>query len=78
MNMGRILRQLRYFFSVLQIQSKLDKELRREIEDFRKRTPRGIHIIKNHSIWIKIRREIKEQKLWRKTECEERENKKFI
>ena len=28
---------------------------------FRKRTQRRIHRIKNHSIWIKIREEIKER-----------------
>ena len=32
-----------------------------------KRTPRKIHIIKNHLIWIKILGEIKEQKLGRKS-----------
>ena len=33
---------------------------------FGKQTPRRIHGIKNHSIWIKIRGEIKEKKLERK------------
>ena len=30
-----------------------------DFSNFRKRTPRRIHIIKNHSIWIKIRGEKK-------------------
>ena len=49
---------------------KSDKELRWEIKNsgiFRKKNPRQIHGIKNHSIWIKIRGEIKEQKLDRKS-----------
>ena len=33
----------------------------REIDIFGKKTQREIHGIKNHSIWIKIRGEIKEQ-----------------
>ena len=33
-----------------------------------------IHEIKNHSIWMKIVEEIKEQKLDRISKCEEREN----
>ena len=63
-NKGRIHRELRYFLSILQIRSKLDNELKYKIMDFsnfRKTTPRGIHEIKTHSIWIKIHGEIKEQ-----------------
>ena len=41
---------------------------------FGKRTPRQIHGIKNHSIWIKIHGEIKEWKLGRKSQ-EERKTK---
>ena len=32
---------------------------------FRKRTQRQIHRIKNHSIWMKIRGEIKERIRWK-------------
>ena len=52
-----------------------------EIRDFnnlRKRTQRQNHGIKNHSIWIKICEEIKEQKLGRIFERKERENKNYI
>ena len=45
-----------------------------DFSKFRKKTPRRIHIIKNHSIWISIRREIKEQNLRRKFDHKEREN----
>ena len=65
-NKGRIQRELRYFQIVLQIWSKLDKKLRWEIRDFSnfiKRTSREIYGINNHSIWIKIHGEIKEQNL---------------
>ena len=37
-----------------------------DFSNFRKKTPRQIHEIKNHFIWISIRGEIKEQKLERK------------
>ena len=63
-NKGRIHSELRYFLSIFQIWWKSDKELRYKIMDFsnfRKRTPRRIHEIKTHSIWIKIHGEIKEQ-----------------
>ena len=63
-NKGRIHRELRYFLGILQIRSKLDKELRWAIRYFDgiiKKTPRRIHKIKNHSIWIKIREEIKQR-----------------
>ena len=63
-NKGRIHRELRYFFGILQIGSKLDKELRWEIGYFGvliKRTQRRIHKIQNHSISIKIHEEIKQQ-----------------
>ena len=76
-NKGRIHGELRYFLGVLRIQSKSDKELRWEIRDFRnlrKRTQRKIHRIKNHSIWIKIQGEIKEQKLGRISKRKNREN----
>ena len=38
-----------------------------DFDRFRKRTQRRIHKIKNHSIWIKIRIEIKQQTLDRKS-----------
>ena len=38
-----------------------------DFDRFGKRTKKRIHEIKNHSIWINIRREIKEQKLDRKS-----------
>ena len=63
-NKGRNHRELRYFLGILQIRSKLDRDLRLEIRYFGvliKRTSRQIHKIKNHSIWIKIREEIKER-----------------
>ena len=41
---------------------------------FSKKTSRRIQGIKNHSIWINIRGEMKEQKIERKIICEEREN----
>ena len=46
----------------------------RDFAKFSKITPRWIDGIKNHSIWIKIREEIKEQKLSRISEHKEREN----
>ena len=63
---GRIHEELTYFWGALQIRSKSDKELMWEIRDFDifgKKTQRRIHRIKNHSSWIKIRGEMKEQKL---------------
>ena len=42
---------------------------------FRKRSPRRIHGIKNHLIWIKICEEIKEQKLGRNRSQGERKTK---
>ena len=77
-NKGQLHKELRYFQSVLQIWSKWDKELIWEIRDFsnfKNTTLREIHKIKNHSIWIKILEEIKEQKLSRIFEHEEKENK---
>ena len=53
---------------------KLYKELRQEIKDFSRfenKTPRKIHIIKNHAIWISIFGEIKERNLGKKIDCEE-------
>ena len=41
---------------------------------FGKKTPRRIHSIKNFSIWICIRGEIKERNKGRKIDREEREN----
>ena len=41
---------------------------------FRKKTPRQIHRIKNHLIWISNCREIKEQNKERKFYSEEKEN----
>ena len=76
-NKGQLHKELRYFQSVLQISSKSDKELRWEIRDFshfKNTTLRGIHEIKNHSVWIKIPQEIKEQKLSRVFEHKENEN----
>ena len=62
-NKGRIHRELRYFQDIFWKLIKLDNELRREIREngrFRKITPRSIQGIKNHSIWISNRGEIKE------------------
>ena len=64
-NKDRIHGELRYSWGVLQNSIKLDDELRWEIRNFnifRKITQRRIYKIKNHSIWIKIHEEIKEQK----------------
>ena len=69
-NKGQIHIELRYFQRTLRNSLKSDNELRREIMDFSifgKRTRSQIQGVKNHSIWIKIRREIKEQKLDRKS-----------
>ena len=44
-----------------------------EINIFDNKTPRRIHIIKNHSIWISICIVIKEQTQEKKFDCEERE-----
>ena len=55
---------------------KLEEELRwkiMEINIFDNKTPRRIHIIKNHSIWISICVVIKEQTQEKKFDCEERE-----
>ena len=63
---GRIHRELRCSWGVLQIWTKSDEELRWEIRHFSifsKKTLRWIHEIKNHSICIKTCREIKEKKL---------------
>ena len=62
-NKGRIHRELRYFRDIFWKLIKLDDELRWEIREngrFRKKTQRSIHGIKNHSIWISNRGEIKE------------------
>ena len=78
MNKGTIYGELRFFWGVYSNLIKLDEELRWEIRDFdkfRKRTQRKIYIIKNHSIWIKIRREIKEWKLGRKSIMKTEKNK---
>ena len=45
-----------------------------DFDKFRKITQRQIHGIKNHSIWIKILREIKEQKLGRKSIARKEKN----
>ena len=62
-NKGRIHRELRYFRDIFWKLIKLDDELRWEIMEngrFRKITQRSIHEIKNRSIWISNRGEIKE------------------
>ena len=46
----------------------------RHFDKFRKITSRKIHVVKNHSIWIKIQGEIKKQKSDKISEREEREN----
>ena len=61
-NKGRIHRELRYFWDIFWKLIKLEDELRWEIREnggFRK-TQRSIHRIKNHSIWISNRGEIKD------------------
>ena len=63
-NKGRIHREIRYFREIFWNLIKSYNELVIEIREngrFIKITQRRIHGIKNHSIWISIRREIKEQ-----------------
>ena len=63
-NKGRIHREIRYFREIFWNLIKSDDKLVIEIREnggFRKITQRKIHRIKNHSIWISIRREIKER-----------------
>ena len=63
-NKGWIFRELGYFQGILWNLIKSDDELRWVIKDFdrfRKKTQRWIYGVKNHSIWIKIRGEIKER-----------------
>ena len=63
-NKGRIQREIRYFRESFWNLIKLDDELVIEIREndrFRKRTQIQMHRIKNHSIWISIRGEIKER-----------------
>ena len=63
-NKGRIHRKIRDFREIFWNLIKSDNELVIEIREngrFRKITQRRIHRIKNHSIWISIRGEIKEQ-----------------
>ena len=63
-NKGRIHREIRYFLEIIWNLIKSDDELVIEIRGnsgFRKVTQRRIHEIKNHSIWISIRGEIKER-----------------
>ena len=63
-NKGRIHREIRYFREIFWNLIKSDNELRCEIREsggFRKITQRCIHQIKNHSIWISNRGEIKGQ-----------------
>ena len=58
-------RQIIYFQKIFWNMIKLDDELVIEIREnirFRKITQRCIHGIKNHSIWISNRGEIKEQR----------------
>ena len=77
MSKGQIYRELEKLLRYLQNLIKLDNELRREIREinnFRKKTPRRIYRIKNHSSWTSIPREIKERNEEKKIDCEEREN----
>ena len=63
-NKGRIHGEIRDFRDIFWNLIKSDDELVIEIREndrFRKITQRQIHRIKNHSIWISIRREIKER-----------------
>ena len=56
-------------FRCIQNLIKLDNELGQEIKEidiFRKKTFKGIHGIKNHSIYISICKEMKEQNKERK------------
>ena len=58
---------------------KLDNGLElkiRKLDSLRKKTQRRINK-RNHSIWINIHREIKEQNKERKIDLKERENDKF-
>ena len=63
-NKGQIYREIRYFreifWNLIKSDDKLVIEIR-ENDGFRKITQRRIHVIKNHSIWISIRGEIKER-----------------
>ena len=49
-----------------------------DFSKYGKKTPRRIHISKNHSIWISISEEIKEQNLKKEIDWEERENSKIL
>ena len=63
-NKGRIHREIRYFQEIFWNLIKSDDELVIEIREnggLRKITQRRIHGIKNHSIWISNRGEIKER-----------------
>ena len=63
-NKGRIHREIRYFQEIFWKMIKSNDELvieNRENGRFRKITQRLIHGIKNHSIWISNRGEIKGQ-----------------
>ena len=63
-NKGRIHGKIRDFREIVWNLIKSDDELLIEIREnsrFRKITQRRIHEIKNHSIWISIRGEIKER-----------------
>ena len=63
-NKGPIHREIRYFREIFWNLIKSDDELVIEIREndrFRRITQRRIHGIKNHSIWISIRGEVKEQ-----------------
>ena len=63
-NKGRIHEEIRDFLEIFWNLIKSNDELVIEIREnggFRKITQRPIHGIKNHSIWISIREEIKER-----------------
>ena len=63
-NMGQIHMEIRDFWEIFWNSIKSNDELVIEIMEngwFRKITQRQIHGIKNHSIWISIREEIKER-----------------
>ena len=63
-NKGQINREIRYFREIFWNMIKSDNKLVIEIREngrFRKITQRRIHKIKNHSIWISNRGEIKER-----------------
>ena len=63
-NKGQIHKEIRYFREIFWNLIKSDNELVIEIKEnsiFRKITQRRIYRIKNHSIWISIRGEIKER-----------------